>query len=104
MNDDESIAEFNVRIRDLANESYSLGKPMTDEDLVRKTLQALSPRFKMKITAIEEVHDLKVLKFDETNGVFHDVRAFPADPGEEEKHRFQKLNPGTEETVFGRLR
>ena len=24
---DESVAEFNVRIRDLANESYSLGKP-----------------------------------------------------------------------------
>ena len=41
---------------------------MTDEDLARKTLRALSPRFKMKITAIEEVHDLKVLKFDELMG------------------------------------
>ena len=46
MLEDESVAKFNVRIRDLANESYSLGKPMTDEDLVRKTLKALSPRFK----------------------------------------------------------
>ena len=54
MLEDESVAEFNVRIRDLDNESYSLGKPMIDEDLVRKTLRALSPRFKMKITAIEE--------------------------------------------------
>jgi len=68
MFEDESVADFNVRIRDLANESYSLGKPMTDEDLVRKTLRALSPRFKMKITAIEEVHDLKKLKFDELMG------------------------------------
>ena len=47
MHEDETIAEFNVWIRYLANESYSLGKPMTDEDLVRKTLRALSPRFKM---------------------------------------------------------
>ena len=38
MDEDETIADFNVRIRDLANESYSLGKPMTNEDLVRKTL------------------------------------------------------------------
>ena len=68
MFEDESVADFNVRIRDLANESYSLGKHMTDEDLVRKTLRALSPRFKMKITAIEEVHDLKKLKFDELMG------------------------------------
>ena len=52
MLEDESVADFNLRIRDLANESYSLFKPMTDEDLVRKTLRALSPRFKMKITAI----------------------------------------------------
>ena len=41
---------------------------MTDEDLVRKTLRTLSPRFKLKITTIEEVHDLKTLKFDELMG------------------------------------
>ena len=62
MEEGESIAEFNVCIRDIANESYSLGKPMTDEDLVRKTLRALSPRFKMKVTVIEEYQDLKTLK------------------------------------------
>ena len=61
-------SEFNVRIRDLANESYSLGKAMTNEELVRKTLRALSPRFKMKCTTIEEFHDLSVLKFDELIG------------------------------------
>ena len=67
MFEDEFVADFNVRIRDLVNKSYFLGKPMTDEDLVRKTLKALSPRFK-KITAMEEVHDLKTLKFDELMG------------------------------------
>ena len=57
MFEDESVAEFNVRIQDLANESYSLVKSMNDDELVRKTLRALCPRFKMKITAIEEVLD-----------------------------------------------
>ena len=68
MFEDESVADFNVHIRDLANESYSLSKPMMDEDLVRKTLRELSQRFKMKITTIEEVHDLKTLKFDDLMG------------------------------------
>ena len=68
MKEDETVAEFNVRIRDLSNESYSLGEPMSDEKLVRKTLRALNSKFRMKITAIEEVHDLKTLKFDELMG------------------------------------
>ena len=54
MLDDESVVDFNVRIR--------------DDDLVKKSLRALSSIFKMKITTIEGVHDLKTLKFDELMG------------------------------------
>lgn len=89
MLEDESVADFNVRIRDLANESYSLDKPITDEDLVRKTLRALSPRFKMKITEIEEVHDLKTLKFDELMG---SIMTFELSlPKMEKKHKGMAL-------------
>ena len=55
-------------MRDLANEAYSLGRPMSNEDLVRKTLRSLSPRYKMKAIAIEEMQDLKTLRFDELIG------------------------------------
>ena len=37
---------------------------MSDEKLVKKILRALTPKFKMKITPIEEVHDLSKLKVD----------------------------------------
>ena len=79
MKEDETVEEFNVRIRDLSNESYSLGEPMSDEKLVRKTLRALNSKFRMKITAIEEVHDLKNLKFDELMGsLMTDELSLPA--------------------------
>lgn len=38
MNDDESIAEFNVRLLDIANESFALGEKISEERLVKKIL------------------------------------------------------------------
>ena len=44
---------FKLRIRDIANESFSLGVSMSDEEPVRKILRAPPERFIMKIVAIE---------------------------------------------------
>ena len=68
---------------------------MTDEDLVRKTLRALSPRFKMKITAIEEVHDLKTLKFDELMGSLMTFKL--SLPKMEKKHKGMALKSSIHE-------
>ncbi|KAA0025551.1 gag-pol polyprotein [Cucumis melo var. makuwa] len=58
MTEDETIAEFNVRILDIANESDALGKKMLNSKLVRKVLRSLPSKFNMKVTAIEEANDL----------------------------------------------
>ena len=68
MTEDETIAEFNVRVLDIANESDALGEKMYDSKLVQKVLRSLPSRFNMKITAIEEANDLSKMKLDELFG------------------------------------
>ncbi|CAM8999026.1 unnamed protein product [Rhodiola kirilowii] len=68
MKESESIAEYNTRVLELSNEASALGKPIDEERLVRKVLRSLPPRFAMKVTAIEEMHDISKLKLDELTG------------------------------------
>ncbi|CAM8934719.1 unnamed protein product [Rhodiola kirilowii] len=68
MKDSETIPEFNARVLDLSNEVVALGKPIDEERMASKVLRALPPRFDMKVTAIEEMHDISKLKLDELMG------------------------------------
>ena len=68
MHENETISEFYVRVRDLSNESHSLGEPMSDAKLVKKILRSLPERFKIKVTTIDEVHDTSAMKVDELIG------------------------------------
>ncbi|CAM8905243.1 unnamed protein product [Rhodiola kirilowii] len=68
MKESESIAEYNTRVLELSNEVSALGKPIDEDILVSKVLRSLTPRFAMKVTAIEEMHDISKLKLDELTG------------------------------------
>ncbi|KAA0050148.1 gag-proteinase polyprotein [Cucumis melo var. makuwa] len=68
MNDDETIAKFNVRVLDLANESFTLGEKIAKSKMVQKVLRSLPSRFSMKMTAIEEANDITTMKLDELFG------------------------------------
>ncbi|CAM8913675.1 unnamed protein product [Rhodiola kirilowii] len=68
MKDSETIPEFNARVLDLSNEVAALGKPIDEERMASKVLRVLPPRFDMKVTAIEEMHDITKLKLDELMG------------------------------------
>ncbi|XP_019188794.1 PREDICTED: uncharacterized protein LOC109183033 [Ipomoea nil] len=56
MNEDETIVTFHTRVQELANRAMVLGEPFNQEKLVKKILRSLPPRFRMKVTAIQE-HD-----------------------------------------------
>ncbi|CAM8954150.1 unnamed protein product [Rhodiola kirilowii] len=58
MKDSETIPEVNARVLDLSNEAAALGKPIDEEKMASKVLRSLPPRFAMKVTAIEEMHDI----------------------------------------------
>ncbi|KAA0043006.1 gag-proteinase polyprotein [Cucumis melo var. makuwa] len=73
MGEDETIAEFNVRVLEIANKSDALREKMSDSRLVRKVLRSLPSKFNMKVTAIEEANDLSKMKLDE---LFGSLRTF----------------------------
>ncbi|CAM8902949.1 unnamed protein product [Rhodiola kirilowii] len=68
MKESETITEYNTRVLELSNEASALGKPIDEERLASKVLRSLPPRFAMKVTAIEEMHDITTLKLDELMG------------------------------------
>ncbi|CAM8913879.1 unnamed protein product [Rhodiola kirilowii] len=68
MTDSETIPEFNAKVLDLSNKAAALGKPIDEERMASKVLRSLPPRFAMKVTAIEEMHDISKLKLDELMG------------------------------------
>jgi excinuclease UvrABC nuclease subunit len=68
MKDDESIQDFHLSLLDIANSFEALGEKMSDEKLSRKLLRSLPQRFDMKVTTIEEAHDISTMKVDELVG------------------------------------
>ncbi|XP_057452470.1 uncharacterized protein LOC130744299 [Lotus japonicus] len=68
MKEDETISDFHLRVRDLANASFALGEQMSEEKLARKILRSLPKKYDMKVTAIEEAQDISSIKVDELIG------------------------------------
>ncbi|CAM8880280.1 unnamed protein product [Rhodiola kirilowii] len=68
MKEDETIADFNTIVLDIANESFALGEPICEERLVRKVLRSLPQQFAMKAVAIKEAQDVKTMRLDELMG------------------------------------
>jgi len=68
MLEDESIHDYYLNILNIANTFDSLGEKISDEKLVRKILRSLPKRFDMKVTTIEEAHDISGIKVDELVG------------------------------------
>jgi len=68
MSDRETIMDMYTRFTDITNELKSLGKTFTTEELIRKILRFLPRSWEAKVTAIQEVKDLKTLSLDELIG------------------------------------
>ena len=68
MFEDEYVVEYNERVLEIANESFNLGEKIPKSKIVRKVLHSLLAKFDMKVTGIEEAHDITKLKLDELFG------------------------------------
>lgn len=64
----ESTSDFNIILRDIANNSFSLREKMSEEKPVKKILRSLPQKFDMNVTSIEEAQGLIPLKVDEIIG------------------------------------
>lgn len=54
MSEEETIADFNAKLCDVANQAFSLGEKYSDAELVLKTLRSLPEQFAIKVAVIEE--------------------------------------------------
>jgi len=68
MLEEETFGEFYSKISDLRNSMVSLGKSISDVNLIRKILRSLPERFRIKVTTIEESKDLEEMKIEELVG------------------------------------
>jgi hypothetical protein len=68
MGEDQSVHDFHMTILDFANNFDALGEKLSEERMVRKMLRSLPKMFDMKVTTIEEVHDIGVMKLENLVG------------------------------------
>ncbi|XP_059076871.1 uncharacterized protein LOC131876101 [Cryptomeria japonica] len=69
MKEDEDIATYFLHVDEIVNAIIALGEEVEDTPLVRKLLRTLTMKFDPKISAIEEMKDLKTLTKDELFGI-----------------------------------
>jgi hypothetical protein len=68
MNEDETISRYFLRVEELVNAMKGLGETFDDSLLVQKILRSLPDKFNPKVSAIEELNDLKTLSIDQLLG------------------------------------
>ena len=52
MEEDDSFEKFYVKLNDIVNSAFNLGKTIPEPKIVRKVLKSLPERFHAKITVI----------------------------------------------------
>jgi hypothetical protein len=68
MKEDETVGKYFLRVEELVNAMKALGEKIEEPSLVQKILRSLPDRFNPKVSAIEELNDLKTLEFDQLLG------------------------------------
>jgi hypothetical protein len=68
MNEEENISKFFLRVDEMVNAMRGLGETIDDSLLVQKILRSLPERFNPKVSAIEEMSELKTLSLDQLLG------------------------------------
>ena len=68
MEEDETIAIFNAKLMDIANQAFQISKRYSDKKLVWKTLSSLPKRLEAKMAALEEACDITSMRLDELMG------------------------------------
>jgi len=68
MGDRETVMDMYTRFTHITNELKSFGKSFIIEELVRKILRFLPRSWEAKVTAIQEIKDMKAITLDELIG------------------------------------
>jgi hypothetical protein len=68
MNEDKKVIKYFLSVEELVNAMKGLGEKIEESILVQKILRSLLDKFNPKVSAIEELNDLKTLSIDQIIG------------------------------------
>jgi hypothetical protein len=68
MNEDETVSKYLLRVEELVNVMKGLGEKFEESILVQNILRSLLDKFNSKVSAIEELNDLKNMSIDQLIG------------------------------------
>eukprot|EP00253_Pinus_taeda_P026617 PITA_26617 len=69
MHNDESVANYFLRIDEIVNCMKNLGEEIKEVTLVEKVLRSLSSKFESKVSAIEEKQNLQSITMSQLHGI-----------------------------------
>jgi hypothetical protein len=68
MNEVETVIKYFLRVEELVNAMKGLGEKIEESFSVKKILRSMLDKFNPKVSAIEELNDLKTLTIDQLLG------------------------------------
>lgn len=100
MTENETIAEYFLRVDEVVNMTRGLGEEFKEELITQKLLWSLPMRFNAKILAIEEMVNLNNLNMDQLHGtlIAYDMRV-GMEKSEPKEAPFRVSNKGKEHKV-----
>ncbi|VFQ73420.1 unnamed protein product [Cuscuta campestris] len=90
MKENEKVEEMFERFSNIINPLNLLGKVYTDQELVRKVLRSLSPKWRSKVDAIEKGRGFQTMTYDSLQGnlITYDTTQFSKVVEEKNKRSF----------------
>eukprot|EP00253_Pinus_taeda_P014281 PITA_14281 len=94
MYNDESVANYFVRVDEIVNCIKNLGEEVKEAVVVEKVLRSLSPRFESKVSAIEEKEKLQDLKLSQLHGILIAYEMRKGGPSDRREAAFKASGKG----------
>jgi hypothetical protein len=94
MNNEESIANFFLRLDDIVNRMRNLGETITESTLVEIFLRSLTAKFESKVSALEEKQDLQNLTVVQLHGILTAYEMRRGGPSEVKEAVFRTSTKG----------
>ena len=94
MHNDESVANYFLRIDEIVNCMKNLGKEIKEATLVEKVLRSLSSKFESKFFAIEEKQNLQSITMSQLHEILTAYEMRKGGPSDRRYAAFKALGKG----------
>eukprot|EP00253_Pinus_taeda_P011867 PITA_11867 len=94
MHNDESVANYFLRIDDIVNCMKNLGEEIKKAVVVEKVLRSLSSKFESKVSAIEEKQNLQNLTMSQLHGILSAYEMRKGGPSDRREAAFKASSKG----------